>query len=301
MKTNKQSNQDKSNISEQKSSENSSSGNKNLTESNTKANNNTKNFIKLIFTLQPNTLEGTKLLTITMIDFSEILNEDQIKSATQTLFNNFQEILINTVPLTKNCESIIIDANINIVYDFWATWKIVEVEGGMVSELKMDGDPRVVGTKLNFKKYPLIAEIKEANSYVQEGNEDDNNEWNYKYTVTFKNGQSETLNCVFVSCENGTKTWVSAENDINEKIGIEKLQELSKRKLIVLNAMKAYIEKNKTQNTIHYLLLFSIFIEKSNNTSNIINSKRSSFPYLSSFFNNFFRTRISILIISIFI
>lgn len=248
MKTNKQSNQDKSNISEQKSSENSSSGNKNLTESNTKANNNTKNFIKLIFTLQPNTLEGTKLLTITMIDYSEILNEDQIKGVTQTLFSNFQEILINTVPLTKNCESIIIDANINIVYDFWATWKVVEVEGGMVSELKMDGDPRVVGTKLNyiyFKKYPLIAEIKEANSFVQEGNEDDNNEWNYKYTVTFKNGQSETLNCVFVSCENGTKTWVSAENDINEKIGIEKLQELSKRKLIVLNAMKAYIEKNK--------------------------------------------------------
>ena len=102
MKANKQSNQDKSSISEQKSSENSSSGNKNLTESNTKANNNTKNFIKLIFTLQPNTLEGSKLLTITMIDFSEILNEDQIKSATQTLFSNFQEILINTVPLINN-------------------------------------------------------------------------------------------------------------------------------------------------------------------------------------------------------
>ena len=174
---------------------------------------------------------------------------------TNTIFINFEEILINTVPLTKNCESIIIDANINIVYDFWATWKVMLVDGGIVSDVKMEGDPRFVGTKLNylyFKKYPLLAEITEANCYVQEGNEDDNNEWNYKYKVTFQNGQSETLNCVFVSCENGTKTWVSAENDINEKIGIEKLQELSKRKLIVLNGMKNYIEKNKESLTNSY-------------------------------------------------
>ena len=197
LQSNKKSNQE--NNTSQKSSENSFSANKNLTESNTKENSNAKNFIKLIFTLQPNTLEGTKLLTVTMIDYSEILNEDQIKTVTQTLFANFEEILINIVPLTKNCESIIIDANINIVYDFWATWKVVEVEGGMVTDLNIDGDPRLVGTKLNyiyFKKYPITAEIKEANSYIQEGNEDDNNEWNYKYTVTFKNGQSETLNCV---------------------------------------------------------------------------------------------------------
>ena len=248
MQINKQSNQNKSNLSEPKSSENSYSGNKNLTLSNVKESVGIKNFIKLIFTLQPNTLEGSKLLTITMIDYSEILNEDQIKLITDTIFINFEEILINTVPLTKNCESIIIDANINIVYDFWATWKVMLVDGGIVSDVKMEGDPRFVGTKLNylyFKKYPLLAEITEANCYVQEGNEDDNNEWNYKYKVTFQNGQSETLNCVFVSCENGTKTWVSAENDINEKIGIEKLQELSKRKLIVLNGMKNYIEKNK--------------------------------------------------------
>jgi len=39
---------------------------------------NALNYIKLIFTLQPNTLEETKLLTITMIDFSETLNEDQL-------------------------------------------------------------------------------------------------------------------------------------------------------------------------------------------------------------------------------
>ena len=52
------------------------------------------------------------------------------------------------------------------------------------------------------------------------------------------------MNCVFVSCENGSKTWVSVENDINEKIGIDKLQELSERKLKILNSMKNFIEKN---------------------------------------------------------
>ena len=246
MLINKQLNQDKSNTSE---AENSNSGIKNCTESNTKENiNYIKNCIKLTFTLQPNTFDSTKLLTMTMIDYSEILNEDQIKNIIQSLFKNFEEILIKIVPLTKNSESIIIDANINIVFDFWATWKVADVQDSMVSNMKIEGDPKKVGTKLNyiyFKKYPLSAEILEVNSFIQEGNEDDNNEWNYKYKVTFQNGQSETLNSVFVSCENGTKTWVSVENDINEKIGIAKLQELSKRKLIVLNDMKDYIEKNK--------------------------------------------------------
>ena len=246
---NKTSNQDKSNISENKSSENSYSLNKNISEvNNNEKQNINKNYIKTTFTLQPNTLEGSKLLTITMIDFSETFNEEQIKNIVQSVFNNFENILINTVPLTKNCESIIIEANINIVFDFWSTWKVALVENSMVTNIKMDGDPRKIGTKLNyfyFKQYPLTAEILEVNSYVQEGNEDDNNEWNYKYKVTFQNGQSETLNSVFVSCENGSKTWVAVENDINEKIGIEKLQELSKRKLIVLNGMKNYIEKNK--------------------------------------------------------
>ena len=248
MLLNKQLDQDKNNTSDAKSSENSNSGNKNFTESNTKENiNYIKNYIKLIFTLQPNTFDSTKLLTMTMIDYSEILNEEQIKNIIQSLFKNFEDILIKIVPLTKNSESIIIDANINIVFDFWATWKVADVQNGMVSDLKIEGDPKKVGTKLNyiyFKKYPISAEILEVNSFFQEGNEDDNNEWNYKYKVTFTNGQSETLNSVFVSCENGTKTWVSVENDINEKIGIAKLQELSKRKLIVLNGMKGYIEKN---------------------------------------------------------
>ena len=236
----KQLNQDKNNISESKSQENSYSINKNTTDINNTIENNSndkhiqkKNYIKLSLTLQPN---------------SETLIEEQIKNITQSIFNNFEDILIKTVPLTKNCESIIIDMNINIVFDFWATWKIADIGDEIVSELKMDGDPELVGTKLNykyFKKYALTAIVEEVNSFVQEGKEDDNNEWNYKYKVIFQNGQSETLNCVFVSCENGSKTWVSAENDINDKIGIAKLQELSQRKLIILNSMKNYIEKNK--------------------------------------------------------
>ena len=240
---NKEVNQDKSNISENKSQENSYSMNKNITDINTK-----KNYIKLNLTLQPNTLEGSKLLTISTIDFSEVLTEDQLENITKSIFSNFEEILIKTVPLTKNCESIIIDSNINIVFDFWATWKIADIGDELVSELKMNGDPQLVGTKLNYKylkKYQITAVVEEVNSFVQEGKEDDNNEWNYKYKIIFQNGQSETLNCVFVSCENGSKTWVSVENDINDKTGIEKLQELSQRKLIVLNSMKNYIEKNK--------------------------------------------------------
>ena len=38
----------------------------------------------------------------------------------------------------------------------------------------------------------------------------------------FKKDDCETVNCFF-SLENGSKTWVSVENDINEKIGINKL------------------------------------------------------------------------------
>ena len=254
-KQSKQLNQDKNNISESKSPENSYSINKNTTDINNTIENNSndkniqkKNYINLNLTLQPNTLECSKLLTITMIDYSETLIEEQLKNITQSIFNNFEDILIKTVPLTKNCESIIIDMNINVVFDFWATWKIADIGDELVSELKMEGDPKLVGTKLYykyFKKYALTAVVEEVNSFVQEGKEDDNNEWNYKYKVIFQNGQSETLNCVFVSCENGSKTWVSAENDINDKIGIAKLQELSQRKLIILNSMKNYIEKNK--------------------------------------------------------
>ena len=248
-------NQDKNNISESKSPENSYSINKNTTDINNTIENNSndnkhvkkKNYIKLNLTLQPNTLEGSKLLTISMIDYSETLIEDQLKNITQSIFNNFEDILIKTVPLTKNCESIIIDSNINVVFDFWAAWKIADIGDELVSELKMDGDPHIVGTKLNykyFKKYALTAIVEEVNSFVQEGNEDDNNEWNYKYRLGSTNGQGEYLNCVFVSCENGTKTWVSVENDINEKMGIDKLQQLSERKLMILNSMKTFIENN---------------------------------------------------------
>lgn len=76
----------------------------------------------------------------------------------------------------------------------------------------MDGDPNIVGNKLNyidFKKYKLTAVVEEVNKFIQKGNIDDNNEWNYKYKITFKNEQEEYLNCIFISCENGSKTWVS--------------------------------------------------------------------------------------------
>ena len=46
-----------------------------------------RNYIKLIFTLQPNTLEESKLLTITMIDFSETLNEDQLENIIKSIFS----------------------------------------------------------------------------------------------------------------------------------------------------------------------------------------------------------------------
>ena len=117
----------------------------------------------------------------------------------------------------------------------------------IVKDLVFNGDPKIVGSTLEFtylNKYRLIAEVIEANSYSQEGNEDDNHEWNYKYKLGIQNGQSEDLNCIFVSCESGSKTWVSVENNINEKIGIERLQELSNRKLKILNIMKLYIENN---------------------------------------------------------
>ena len=189
-----------------------------------------------------------------MIDYSELLNEEQLKEITQSIFKNFKEIVINTVPLSKNCESITVDANIHIVFDFLTTWKIADIGDGLMSELTTEGDPQKVGSKIKYFyfKYPVIAIVEEVNTFFQEGNEDDNNEWNYKYKMFFKNEESETVNSVFVSCENGSKTWVSVENDINEKIGIDKLQELSNRKLMVLNSMKNYIEKNKEKLIIMY-------------------------------------------------
>ena len=225
-----------------------SSLNKNLEEiTNNKDKQNNNDYLRLILTLQPNTLEGTKLLTITIYDYSEILNENQLKDIIQFFFNNLNDIIHETIPLTKNCESIIVNANINLVYNFLANWRTHMCGENIIKDIKFNGDPKVVGNTLEFtylNKYRLIAEVKEANSFIQEGNEDDNHEWNYKYKLCIPNGQGEYLNCVFVSCENGTKTWVSVENDINEKIGINKLQELSERKLKILNSMKNFIEKN---------------------------------------------------------
>ena len=253
--TSKKQSQDKSNNSENKISDNSSFVNKNLTESNniennsnTKQSSEIKNFIKLIFILQPNTLEDTKLLTITMIDYSETLNKSQLEDIIKSIFDNFKEIIIKEVPLSKNCESIIIDENINIVFNFYASWNFSCLGEDLIKVIKMDGDPYKIGTKIYFtylQQTSVIAVVEEVNSFIQEGNLDDNNEWNYKYKGIFDNGEAEYFNAIFVSCENGTKTYFSLENNINEKIKIDELSELSERKLKLLNGMKNYIEKNK--------------------------------------------------------
>jgi hypothetical protein len=182
-----------------------------------------------------------------MIDYSEILTENQLKDIVHFSFNNLKTILLKTIPITKNCESIIVNANINIVYNFWANWRTHMCGADIIKDIKFNGDPKIVGNSLEFiylNKYKMKAIVEEANSFIQEENEDDNHEWNYKYRLEGTGGQGEYLNCVFVSCENGSKTWVSVENDINEKIGIDKLQELSERKFKILNSMKNFIENN---------------------------------------------------------
>ena len=208
---------------------------------------NLKNYIKLIMMERPNTSDDTKLLTITMIDYSEMLTEDQLKNIVQYMFNNFSTILKETMPINQNSESIIVNANINIVFFFWANWRTHLVGKDIVRDIKFNGDPKIPGNTLEFiylNKYHMNIIVTEVNSFIQKGNEDDDNEWNYKYTLTVNNGQSESLNCIFLSCENGTKTFVTVENDINKNIGIDGLQELSKRKLYIMTLMKEYIEKN---------------------------------------------------------
>ena len=177
--------------------------------------NDNNNYIKLIFTLQPNTLEETKLLTITMIDFSETLDEEQLKNIIKSIFINFNDIIVKEVPLTKNCESIIINANINIVFDFWEYWKFKFLDEKIIRNCKIDGEPNKIGTKMHFiflDKISIALEILEINKFHQEGNEDDSNEWNYKYKVTFEDGESEIFNVIFISCENGTKQSILIEN-----------------------------------------------------------------------------------------
>ena len=135
-----------------KSSENNSLLLNNTNEANNEkpiTNDSNKYYIKLIMTLQPITVEKTELLTITMIDYSEYLNDEQLKDVTQSILKNFYEVIVKTIPLSKNCESIVIDANINIVYDFWSSWKIKDIGDEFVSNLEMEGDPNIVGTKLN--------------------------------------------------------------------------------------------------------------------------------------------------------
>jgi len=245
--SNKNLNIDKSINSEFKSS-NDSYKNKSeidIPENNSKKNIN--NFIKVIFTLQPNTLEETKLLTITMIDFSEILNEGQLQNIIQSIFNNFKDIIVKEVPLTKNCESIIINANINIVFDFWEDWKFRYLNKKIITNVKMDGEPNKPGSKIHFLflgKTSATSEILEINRFFQEGNEDDNNEWNYKFRIIYGNGECETYNTIFISCENGTKTYISLENNLNEKVKDKKITEFTYRKLALLNNIKNYIENN---------------------------------------------------------
>jgi len=191
--------------------------------------------------------EDTKLLTITMIDFSETLNEDQLKNIIQDIFSHFKEIIIKEIPFSKNSESIIIDANINIVFNFWLYWHFPFMGDDHVSNIKIDGDPKKVGTKISYlylKKYNITSIVLEINSFFQKGNEDDNNEWNYRHKLKFESGEEEIFNIIFISCENGTKTFLSVENDINSQIQAKELDSLSKRKLTLLTSLKNYIEKN---------------------------------------------------------
>ena len=85
----------------------------------------TKNNIKLILTERPITLDATKLLTVTMIDYSETLNETQLKNIVQYVFNNLQDSLREALPINTNSESIIINADINIVFFFFLIGELI--------------------------------------------------------------------------------------------------------------------------------------------------------------------------------
>lgn len=223
---------------------------KNITDINScekKINKVSKNCIKLIITERPTTIDETKLLTVTIIDYSELLSENQLKNIVQYTFNNLQDSLRTVKPINKNTESIIINANINTVFYFFANWRTRFIGKDIIKDIKFNGDPKIPKNNLEFtylNKYKVKITVEEVNSYEQKENEEDDKEWNYKYTLEGQKNQSECLNCIFISCENNTKTFVSVENDINEKIGIEQIQELSNRKLKILTAMKNYIENN---------------------------------------------------------
>ena len=125
-----------------------------------------------MLTVRPNTFERTKLLTISMIDYSETLNESQLKEIIQYLLNNLKSTLNKEIPITNNCESIIVNANINIVYYFWANWRTHMCSPDIIKDIKFNGDPKIVGNSLEFtylNKYRLVAAVEEVNSYYQEG------------------------------------------------------------------------------------------------------------------------------------
>ena len=135
-----------------------------------------------------------------------------------------------------------------MVFDFWENWKLKYLDEKIIRNCKIDGEPNKIGTKIDLlflDKISLVLEILEINRFYQEGNEDDNNEWNYKHKDSYEDGESETFNVIFVSCENGTKTYVSFENKINEKIKVKRLTEITYRKLKLLNGIKNFIENNK--------------------------------------------------------
>ena len=222
---------------------------KNITDTNSgeKKNKISKNCIKLIITERPNTIDETKLLTVTMIDYSELLNENQLKNIVQYVFNNLQDSLRAVKPINKNSESVIINANINTVFFFFANWRTRLLGNHIVKDITFNGDPKIPKNNLELtylNKYRVKIIVEEVNSYIQKENEESEKEWNYKYTLEGQKSQSECLNCIFISCENATKTLVAVENDINEYLGIERIQELSDRKLKILSEMKKYIENN---------------------------------------------------------
>ena len=63
-------------------------------------------------------MDNSKILTVTLIDYSEMLTENQLKNIVQYIFNNLRETLTDAMPINQNSESIIINANINTVFFF---------------------------------------------------------------------------------------------------------------------------------------------------------------------------------------
>ena len=101
-----------------------------------------------------------------MIDFSETLNDDQLGDIIQSIFNNFKKVIVQEFPLSKNCESIIIDANINKVFDFCTSFKFPLLGNEIISDVKFEGDPRKVGSKIKFlylQKFKITNIVQEIN------------------------------------------------------------------------------------------------------------------------------------------